>query len=82
MKTAERAAARDALRELIHEKVRDGRQYQWWIDLEDHLGEILDAIEAAQRDGPKRPTELSPEERQKRAEGRDRGVLNDGGDGA
>lgn len=32
----------------------------------------------AHSDGPKRPPELSPEERKKRADQRDRGVLNDG----
>lgn len=41
---------------------------------------VADALAEAGllNDGPKRPPELSPEERTKRAEGRDRGVLNDG----
>lgn len=49
--TARREAAARALLDLREAKIREGFNFQWWIDLGEHVTPILDAVLAAPQPG-------------------------------
>lgn len=84
MPRSDRAQAIDAAFDALAET---GIKWRGW-GLRTIIQRAVKAMEVAgyqivlrrHNDGPKRPPELSSEERKKRADQRDRGVLNDGAD--
>lgn len=77
-KTLAATARNDGQEEVGHQHTwhEDDDGYRWCQACDAHGP--ADLPEPTLIDGLKRPPELSPEEREKRADQRDRGVLNDG----